>query len=316
MTLRGPATASAGGRAPITLTVANTGSGHDFPTGFPEGRIAWVAVHAVDLGYRRRAADPRFVLEAHLRRRRQPDDARDDRSRVPGLQVEAAGRLGRSVLDPVQGRRVARRRLPDAGPALRRAAEPGDERARAADRRRRARHRRGVEPARAAAVQGPERQRRPLRRLVPARHPPAADAPRGRDRRDRSLRRRDPRRDRRADRGHRRRLLPVGRSDRRQEVPGQHGRRQRQLRPRAVRPGRPLRRPRPAHRAGRRRGRAAGADGRAQLGDRASTARGRTARRRASPATPSPARATSTRTSSPRSHSPSRSAASTRAPSR
>ena len=45
----GPATAPAGSRAPITLTVANTGSGHDFPTGFPEGRIAWVAVHAVDL---------------------------------------------------------------------------------------------------------------------------------------------------------------------------------------------------------------------------------------------------------------------------
>ena len=75
---------------------------------------------------RRRAADPRFVLEAHLRRRRQPDDARDDRSRVPGLQLGAAGRLGRSVLDPVQGRRVAGQRLPDAGPALRRAAEHGD----------------------------------------------------------------------------------------------------------------------------------------------------------------------------------------------
>jgi hypothetical protein len=45
----GPATASAGTAAPIAITVANTGSGHDFPTGFPEGRIGWVAVHAYDL---------------------------------------------------------------------------------------------------------------------------------------------------------------------------------------------------------------------------------------------------------------------------
>jgi hypothetical protein len=33
----------------LTITVANTGSGHNFPTGFPEGRIAWLAVHAYDL---------------------------------------------------------------------------------------------------------------------------------------------------------------------------------------------------------------------------------------------------------------------------
>jgi hypothetical protein len=44
-----PATASAGRSAPLAITVANTGSGHDFPTGFPEGRTAWLAVHAVDL---------------------------------------------------------------------------------------------------------------------------------------------------------------------------------------------------------------------------------------------------------------------------
>jgi hypothetical protein len=49
MTVRGPTTAAAGSQAPIAITVANTGSGHNFPTGFPEGRIAWVAVHAVDL---------------------------------------------------------------------------------------------------------------------------------------------------------------------------------------------------------------------------------------------------------------------------
>jgi hypothetical protein len=49
MDLRGPAAALPGVPAPITVTVANTGSGHDFPTGFPEGRIAWLAVHAYDL---------------------------------------------------------------------------------------------------------------------------------------------------------------------------------------------------------------------------------------------------------------------------
>jgi hypothetical protein len=50
LTVRGPTTAAAGSRAPLAITVANTGSGHNFPTGFPEGRIAWVAVHAIDLG--------------------------------------------------------------------------------------------------------------------------------------------------------------------------------------------------------------------------------------------------------------------------
>ncbi|HEX2688246.1 MAG TPA: Ig-like domain-containing protein [Kofleriaceae bacterium] len=45
----GPATADAGANAPIVVTVANTGSGHNFPTGFPEGRVGWIAVHAYDL---------------------------------------------------------------------------------------------------------------------------------------------------------------------------------------------------------------------------------------------------------------------------
>jgi Bacterial Ig-like domain len=45
----GPASATPGSSVPIAVTVANTGSGHDFPTGFPEGRIGWVAVHAYDL---------------------------------------------------------------------------------------------------------------------------------------------------------------------------------------------------------------------------------------------------------------------------
>jgi len=49
MTVSGPAKAAAGAAAPIAISVANIGSGHNFPTGFPEGRIAWVTVHAYDL---------------------------------------------------------------------------------------------------------------------------------------------------------------------------------------------------------------------------------------------------------------------------
>ncbi len=47
--LTGPAAVTAGQPAPITVTVANSGSGHNFPTGFPEGRIGWLAVTAFDL---------------------------------------------------------------------------------------------------------------------------------------------------------------------------------------------------------------------------------------------------------------------------
>jgi len=45
----GPAHASPGSRAPLAVTITNSGSGHKFPTGFPEGRVAWVAIHAFDL---------------------------------------------------------------------------------------------------------------------------------------------------------------------------------------------------------------------------------------------------------------------------
>jgi hypothetical protein len=47
--VEGPATAPTGASAPVMITVANTGSGHNFPTGFPEGRTAWLAVRAYDL---------------------------------------------------------------------------------------------------------------------------------------------------------------------------------------------------------------------------------------------------------------------------
>jgi hypothetical protein len=47
--LASPATAAAGTRVPLRVTIVNSGSGHDFPSGFPEGRVAWVAVRAWDL---------------------------------------------------------------------------------------------------------------------------------------------------------------------------------------------------------------------------------------------------------------------------
>lgn len=49
MDVSGPAAVAASGSAPLAIRIANTGSGHDFPTGFPEGRTAWLAVHAYDL---------------------------------------------------------------------------------------------------------------------------------------------------------------------------------------------------------------------------------------------------------------------------
>jgi hypothetical protein len=49
MDLTGPTSAGAGTTQPLTLTVSNTGSGHNFPSGFPEGRNAWVSVRAWDL---------------------------------------------------------------------------------------------------------------------------------------------------------------------------------------------------------------------------------------------------------------------------
>lgn len=47
--LEAPRFAGAGNRVPLSLRVTNSGSGHNFPTGFPEGRVAWIALHAWDL---------------------------------------------------------------------------------------------------------------------------------------------------------------------------------------------------------------------------------------------------------------------------
>jgi len=49
MDLEAPVAAPAGSEAPLSVAIANTGSGHNFPTGFPEGRTAWLAIHAYDL---------------------------------------------------------------------------------------------------------------------------------------------------------------------------------------------------------------------------------------------------------------------------
>jgi hypothetical protein len=49
MDLHGPEAAAENSSVPLSITIANTGSGHDFPTGFPEGRTAWLAIHAYDL---------------------------------------------------------------------------------------------------------------------------------------------------------------------------------------------------------------------------------------------------------------------------
>jgi len=58
--LGAPPAAAAGDRIPLTIRVTNSGSGHNFPSGFPEGRVAWVAVHAWDL-----ATGERLPLHDH-----------------------------------------------------------------------------------------------------------------------------------------------------------------------------------------------------------------------------------------------------------
>lgn len=37
------------GRLPVRVRVTNTGSGHNFPSGFPEGRVGWISLRAFDL---------------------------------------------------------------------------------------------------------------------------------------------------------------------------------------------------------------------------------------------------------------------------
>ncbi len=49
MDMEAPGVGRPGDKVPLKITLANTGSGHNFPTGFPEGRTAWLSVHAYDL---------------------------------------------------------------------------------------------------------------------------------------------------------------------------------------------------------------------------------------------------------------------------
>ncbi|MGD2113585.1 MAG: Ig-like domain-containing protein [Acidobacteriota bacterium] len=44
----GPTSADAGTNAAVSVEVSNTGCGHNFPSGFPEGRNAWLSVRAWD----------------------------------------------------------------------------------------------------------------------------------------------------------------------------------------------------------------------------------------------------------------------------
>ena len=52
----GPQHTAPGSLAPLQVKVTNSGTGHNFPTGFPEGRVAWLSVRAVDLATGRQLA--------------------------------------------------------------------------------------------------------------------------------------------------------------------------------------------------------------------------------------------------------------------
>jgi hypothetical protein len=57
--------ATPGGDSPVRIQVTNSGAGHNFPTGFPEGRNAWVALRAYDLGTGREL----MIADSHYKRR-------------------------------------------------------------------------------------------------------------------------------------------------------------------------------------------------------------------------------------------------------
>jgi len=64
MELEAPPLAVLGSLVPLKIAVTNSGSGHDFPSGFPEGRVAWLAVRAYDLGTGRELA----LYDSHWKR--------------------------------------------------------------------------------------------------------------------------------------------------------------------------------------------------------------------------------------------------------
>lgn len=50
LVMEAPERVGPGQAVPLRVAVTNTGCGHNFPSGFPEGRVAWIAVRARDLG--------------------------------------------------------------------------------------------------------------------------------------------------------------------------------------------------------------------------------------------------------------------------
>ena len=64
LNLSGPSAVQPGEAAPLRVSVTNSGSGHNFPTGFPEGRNAWVAVRAFDLG----SGQELLIRDSHWKR--------------------------------------------------------------------------------------------------------------------------------------------------------------------------------------------------------------------------------------------------------
>lgn len=72
----------------IPLTGAmlkNEGSGHNFPTGFPEGRAAWVAVRAFDLGTKAADGTPNLTQDIRLAKELQIQDNGNNGQRSLGF---------------------------------------------------------------------------------------------------------------------------------------------------------------------------------------------------------------------------------------
>jgi hypothetical protein len=111
--LSGPHAAEAGATVPIHVSVTNSGSGHNFPTGFPEGRIAWVAISAVDL-----ASGNELPIHDDFWNRTSRGVGRFTTTDMVDPAFPACGWRSRPAARsslPVQGRGDARGRLSDVG---------------------------------------------------------------------------------------------------------------------------------------------------------------------------------------------------------
>ncbi|MFZ5863708.1 MAG: hypothetical protein ACOYXR_12805 [Nitrospirota bacterium] len=74
MSVTAPASATPGTVAPLGVTITAEGSGHNFPTGFPEGRIAWLHLKAWDT---RNTANTSDDVELFIRDSVRPAGAQD-----------------------------------------------------------------------------------------------------------------------------------------------------------------------------------------------------------------------------------------------